>query len=135
MATVMIAWELGGGFGHTGMLAPLISELMKRGHRVVATLRDVSRTHLVWPQLEPILVQAPIRVRPAEDRYEPPSTFAHILHNMSTMLVCIPILPCQGLSGIRPGVLLSDYWSPCLSCWRFSKRGGVPSSVGSTGRV
>ena len=42
MPTVLLAWELGGGLGHFMNLRPLAEGLRRRGHRVVAALRDLS---------------------------------------------------------------------------------------------
>src|SRR5207247_8636282 len=42
MATVLFAWELGGGLGHMMQMAPLARALVRRGHRVYAALREVA---------------------------------------------------------------------------------------------
>jgi hypothetical protein len=47
MSTIFFAWELGANLGHVTTIAPVADELMRRGHRVVAALRDVSRAELL----------------------------------------------------------------------------------------
>lgn len=41
MSRVLLAWELGGGYGHVVRLAPLARELARRGHQVVCAMRDL----------------------------------------------------------------------------------------------
>jgi hypothetical protein len=43
MATVLLTWELGAGIGHLMNLRPIGEELVKRGHRVIAAVRFLSR--------------------------------------------------------------------------------------------
>jgi hypothetical protein len=45
MATLLYAWELGGGVGHLANLLSLARGLCERGYRVVASLRDLSQVH------------------------------------------------------------------------------------------
>lgn len=80
MATILLAWELGGGLGHLMNLRPLAEGLVRRGHRVVAALRDLSsaRQFLADPAVE--LLQAPFKHGRMRD-IEPTCTFAQILHN------------------------------------------------------
>ncbi len=80
MATILLAWELGGGLGHLMNLRPLAEGLLRRGHRVVAVLRDLSaaRQFLVDPAVA--ILQAPFKHARIRD-IEPTCTFAQILHN------------------------------------------------------
>jgi len=80
MATILLAWELGGGLGHFMNLRPLAEGLTLRGHRVVAVLRDLSaaRKFLADPSIE--IFQAPFKHAQFRD-IEPTCTFAQILHN------------------------------------------------------
>jgi hypothetical protein len=61
MATILLAWELGGGLGNFMNLGPLAEGLSRRGHRVVAVLRDLSaaRQFLVDPAVD--VLQAPFK--------------------------------------------------------------------------
>ncbi len=80
MATILLAWELGGGLGHFMNLRPLAAGLVARGHRVTAALRDLSvaRRFLPDPAIE--IIQAPFKHARIRD-IEPTCTFAQILHN------------------------------------------------------
>lgn len=42
MASVLLGWELGAGYGHLAILAPLGRALAQQGHRVVLAARDVN---------------------------------------------------------------------------------------------
>jgi len=81
MATVLLTWELGGGLGHLVDLAPLAKGLRESGHRVFAALRDLSRAETLFAGTGVSYLQAPIKTRRHEDRFDPPRTFPHILHN------------------------------------------------------
>jgi len=81
MATVLLAWELGGGLGHIMQLWPYAQGLAKRGHRVVVALKDLARARTIFGNTVSYL-QAPTRTRPASDQFRPPMTFAHILYGI-----------------------------------------------------
>jgi hypothetical protein len=59
MATILLAWELGGGLGHFMNLRPVADGLARRGHRVVAALRDLSSARRFLPNQDVTLLQAP----------------------------------------------------------------------------
>src|SRR6266850_2723462 len=82
MATFLFAWELGEGLGHLAQIAPLAKELTRRGHKVFAALRDLSRATRVFEPQTASFLQAPHRTRySATYCIEPPRTFPHILFN------------------------------------------------------
>ena len=80
MATILLAWELGGGLGHLMRLRPLAEGLVKRGHRVVAIVRDLSRAGDFFSDPAMIRLQAPFKTPSGRD-IEPTCTFAQSLHN------------------------------------------------------
>lgn len=47
MPTILFAWELGANLGHITTIGPIAHELRRRGHRVLAALRDLSRAELL----------------------------------------------------------------------------------------
>jgi hypothetical protein len=81
MATIMLAWELGGGLGHLTPLVPIVRRLRLRGHHVVAAVRDLSRIDSIFAGLGVTYLQAPVKLFKSPDQIEPPRTLAHILHN------------------------------------------------------
>ena len=42
MSTILFAWELGAGLGHVMELAPLVNSASAKGHRVYASMRELS---------------------------------------------------------------------------------------------
>jgi hypothetical protein len=78
MATILLIWELGGGLGHLMNLRPLMEELPRRGHRVIAALRDLSSVHIILGGAKVEYLQAP-RPRPTARPKEPTCTFAQVL--------------------------------------------------------
>ena len=80
MATILVAWELGGGLGHVLSMRPLAEGLARRGHRVVAVLRDLSSARDLITDPAVICLQAPFKHERIRD-IEPTCTLAQILHN------------------------------------------------------
>lgn len=81
MANVLLAWELGAGLGHLMTLLPLAQSLCRRGHRVYATLRDLSRANALFGGLEVSCIQAPYNTHRPASPIAPVRTFAQILYN------------------------------------------------------
>jgi hypothetical protein len=46
IATILLAWELGGGLAHVINLLPLAQGFSQRGHRVYAALKDIGKAEL-----------------------------------------------------------------------------------------
>jgi len=81
MATILIAWELGGGLGHLTPLTPIVQRLRQSGHDLFAVVRDLSRIDAIYAGLEVSYLQAPVKITHGADTIEPPRSFAHVLHN------------------------------------------------------
>ena len=81
MATILFTWELGLSMGHVGTLRPLAERLSRRGHRIVAALKDVTKARHLSAEGNVQCIQAPVRLNAVRDAFQLPSTFAHILHN------------------------------------------------------
>ena len=60
MARMLVAWELGGGFGHVMRVLPLAVELRDRGHDVWVVARDLVRAELVLGRAGFPVLQAPV---------------------------------------------------------------------------
>jgi UDP:flavonoid glycosyltransferase YjiC (YdhE family) len=81
MATVLLTWELGLGIGHLMNLRPIACELLGRGHRVFAALRDLSRAREVFGETSVTLLQAPYAVPKGKIAVEKPQGWVHLLAN------------------------------------------------------
>lgn len=82
MATVLFAWELGGGLGHITQLAPLAADLAARGHRVYAALRDLTAATAAFAGTAVQFLPAPYRPRGVPKPFKPTVNFTHVLHNV-----------------------------------------------------
>jgi hypothetical protein len=60
----------------------LIDRLVGQGHRIVAALKDVGQAANLSGNPAVQCLQAPLRLNAVRTPFQPPSTFAHILHNI-----------------------------------------------------
>lgn len=75
---ILIAWELGGNYGHLARCLPIAEGLRQRGHEVVFAVRDMrTATELPTPA-GMALVQAPL-LRSRTRLARPPASYAEIL--------------------------------------------------------
>jgi UDP:flavonoid glycosyltransferase YjiC (YdhE family) len=82
MAKVLLAWELGGNYGHLVALRALARELKRRGHACTFAVRDLgSAQGFLDPALGP-LVQAPVRLTQGRNRVRRQLSYASLLHNI-----------------------------------------------------
>ncbi|MCC6531575.1 MAG: hypothetical protein IT531_03420 [Burkholderiales bacterium] len=78
MSRILIAWELGSGYGHLDGFATIARALRERGHEVVFALRDLSRAEKRLGCHGYRLLQAPVWLPPA-DGFPPAANFAELL--------------------------------------------------------
>lgn len=82
MAKVLLAWELGGNYGHLVALRALARELKRQGHACTFAVRDLgSAQGFLDPALGP-LVQAPVRLTRGPNRVRRQLSYASLLHNI-----------------------------------------------------
>lgn len=82
MAKVLLAWELGGNYGHLVALRALARELKRQGHSCTFAVRGLgSAQGFLDPQLGP-LVQAPVRLTQGRNRVRVQLSYASLLHNI-----------------------------------------------------
>lgn len=82
MATALLAWELGGGYGHLAPLRLLALHLRTLGHRCVFVVRDVGKAEgFLDPSLGPVL-QAPLREGAGRSPVKTQLSYASLLHNI-----------------------------------------------------
>ena len=82
MAKALLAWELGGNYGHLVALRALARELKRQGHACTFAVRDLgSAQGFLDPALGP-LVQAPVRLTQGRNRVRRQLSYASLLHNI-----------------------------------------------------
>jgi UDP:flavonoid glycosyltransferase YjiC (YdhE family) len=82
MAKVLLAWELGGNYGHLVALRALARELKRQGHSCTFAVRGLgSAQGFLDPALGP-LVQAPVRLTAGRNRVRTQLSYASLLHNI-----------------------------------------------------
>src|SRR5690349_3236072 len=90
MAAILMAWELGTGMGHLDKMRTIGSELVRRGHRVVAAVRELNRAGDLFDGTGVDVIPAPFKPGRTPDGFSPPQCYAHILHN--TCFADLPVL-------------------------------------------
>jgi hypothetical protein len=79
---VLITWELGGGLGHLVPIATLANGLLERGYKVTVAVRDLVSAGTILTSSNLQLLQAPHRIEPFRRTFDPPFTYAQMLHNL-----------------------------------------------------
>lgn len=112
MSRILIAWELGGNYGHLARCLPIAEGLRKRGHHVAFAVRDTrTAAELIGPAGFPY-VQAPL-VRQRTRLARPPANYAEILlgegYADATGLLGMVQAWCGLLAMDHSEVLLADH--------------------------
>jgi UDP:flavonoid glycosyltransferase YjiC (YdhE family) len=79
MSRILLAWELGTGFGHLGPFLGLAPRLLERGHTLHVAAREVAGAAQALGKLPVTLHQAPLCLNTYGGLQEPPLNFAEIL--------------------------------------------------------
>jgi len=82
MANILMTWELGGGLGHLMPMRGVGEELARRGHHVIAAVRDLSRVRSSFINSGIDYLPAPIIARRGKPPFEKTAGFCHILSNV-----------------------------------------------------
>lgn len=112
MANVLCTWELGAGLGHLDRLGIVSRELARRGHAVIAAVRDLQRAASRLQGSASRILQAPIRL--------PRTLRVPFLGNYASVLAAAGWLDAQGLAGqlsawkalfelLEPDLVLADH--------------------------
>jgi len=115
MARVLLAWELGDGFGHITRLLPIARRLREAGHDCVFAVRSLENSHVVLAPEGFTFVQAPFAIpaSPPGQEKEPMSTFGDILATVGFTDVnrLLPMVTAwQGLIDVvDPALIVTDY--------------------------
>ncbi len=116
--TVLLGWELGGGFGHVRPLLAVAQALADDGHRPVFALKDVLSPWAAFRDAPWPVLLAPSWVKPPEPgKPTSPASFGDVLavHGYASADVLASLVACwDGILGAtRPDLVLCDF-SPTL---------------------
>ena len=128
MATVLLGWELGSGFGHVVPLVRLARDLAAQGHRPVLALKNLAQTWMAWRDLEFPVVPAPMfppRPDPGGRSFLARS-FGDILaiRGYTAVEDLLPLVTAWDnlIAQVRPKLIVADF-SPTL---QLAASGAVP---------
>lgn len=79
MSRILLAWELGTGFGHLGPFLGLAPRLIERGHTLHVAVREIAGAATALGNLPVTLHQAPLCLNTYGGLQEPPLNYAEIL--------------------------------------------------------
>lgn len=79
MSRILLAWELGTGFGHLGPFLGLAPKLLERGHELHIAAREIAGAVKAVGNLPITVHQAPLCLNTYGGLQEPPLNFAEIL--------------------------------------------------------
>lgn len=79
MSRILLAWELGTGFGHLGPFLSFAPRLLERGHTLHVAAREIAGAAQALGSLPVTLHQAPLCLNTYGGLQEPPLNFAEIL--------------------------------------------------------
>ena len=121
MARILLAWEIGGDYGHLMRFLTLARELARRGHEPVFVLRDLTHVETVM-RGEPFTVfQAPIWIAKVGGLPQPIG-FAETLMRFGFLHPDALTSLCRGwrtlVSTVEPGLVLFDYAPTALLATR-----------------
>lgn len=79
MSRILLAWELGAGFGHLGPFLMIANRLLERGHELHIAAREVAGAVSAVGDLPITVHQAPVCLNVYGGLQEPPLNYAEIL--------------------------------------------------------
>jgi UDP:flavonoid glycosyltransferase YjiC (YdhE family) len=79
MSRILLAWELGKGFGHLGPFLGLAPRLLERGHTLYVAAREIASAAQALGDLPVTLHQAPLCMNTYGGLQNPPLNYAEIL--------------------------------------------------------
>lgn len=125
MATILLAWELGGGLGHCVKLAPLATALVERGHAVCFAARDVVTAQRVLQNSKVKFFQSPCLASRSAPSIRQPRTWPQVLDPVgfgsdealralvSTWRTLLKLIePDVVVCEHAPSALLASRWTP-----------------------
>ena len=121
MARILLAWEIGGAYGHLMRFATLASGLARRGHEPVFALCDLTHVDEVLGSTAFPVFQAPVFVSLVTG-LPSPLGFAESLMRLGFLHVRSLTGMCRGwrslVDAVRPHLLVFDYAPTALLATR-----------------
>ena len=130
MSRILLAWELGTGFGHLSHFLGLAPRLLERGHTLHIAAREIGNAHRAIGGLPITVHQAPLCLNTYGGLQEPPLNFAEIL--MRYGYLDPPMLQAMAaawralLDATRTDLLIADHAPTALIAARLA---GIPTAV------
>jgi len=133
MSRIALAWELGGGYGHLGALLPLAAALRRRGHDVVAVIKDVAESERWFAPLGIPVLQAPMWL-PGMLGLAPAASYAELLFRFGYLeadkLAAMVKAWRATLDLLRPDLVVGDH---CPTAFLAARAAKLPRVLLGTG--
>ncbi len=113
MSRIVLAWELGGGFGHLAPFLSLAPRLLERGHTLHIAARDIASACKAVGDLPIAVHQAPLCLKTYGGLHEPPLNYAEILMRYGyldvEMLRAMLAAWCSLLRATQANTVIADH--------------------------
>ena len=113
MAHIVLAWELGGGYGHLNRLRALAQGLLASGHNLTLAVRYPDAARKVFTGMDVVIVQAPFYSRALPNALEQTPAYVHVLFNVGYGHQDILNRLVAGwfflLSRLKPDMIIADH--------------------------
>lgn len=133
MATILLAWELGAGFGHLANMLPLAYALRARGDNLHFASRDLARLPRDI-RADSKLWQAPAKSSQFKRAIASPRSYADIVHNCgfgeASELHAISAAWMNLYAATRPDIVLCEHSPTALLA---ARQMGIPAIMLGTG--
>lgn len=130
MSRILLAWELGTGFGHLGPFLGFAPRLLERGHELHIAARDISSACSAAGTLPVTVHQAPLCLKTYGGLQDPPLNYAEILMRYGyldpAMLRAMIAAWTALLRATRADLVMADHAPTALLAARLL---GVPRAV------
>jgi UDP:flavonoid glycosyltransferase YjiC (YdhE family) len=137
MSRILLAWELGTGFGHLGPFLGLAPRLLERGHTLHVAAREIAGAAQALGNLPVALHQAPLCLNTYGGLQEPPLNFAEILMRYGylepAMLQAMMMAWTSLIRAVSADVVIADHAPTALLAAR--ELGVAQAVIGSSFNV
>jgi len=126
MSRILLAWELGAGFGHLGPFLMIANRLLERGHELHIAAREVASAVSALGDLPIAVYQAPVCLNVYGGLQDPPLNYAEILMRYGyldpAMLRGLIVAWRSLISAVRADVVVADHAPTALLAARLEQR-------------